>query len=98
MRRDRLRLTIYTAAALLAAVGGLGIASAGTRPGVGTTATELTVAPYVDMGLSGRPRLAEFAKDAGVKGFTLAFVNSAGGCKASWFGAFDPRQGQFRDE
>jgi hypothetical protein len=99
MRRDRLRLTIYTASALLAAVGGLGIASAATRPAdVRATATALDVAPYVDMGLSGRPKLAQFASDAGVKGFTLAFVNSAGGCKASWFGAFDPRQGQFRDE
>ena len=51
------------------------------------------VAPYVDMGLlsnSGSPTLAQLATSGGVKSYTLAFVTGAG-CKASWFGAFDPR-------
>ena len=34
---------------------------------------------------------------SGVKGFTLAFVNSYG-CKASWFGAYDPRTAWQKDE
>ena len=139
MSRNRLRLTIYAVSALLAAVGGVGIAAAATTPAATTAAAEpaagppveiapqaapprvgaapapkkaqvavpkkqkaqavgdLKVAPYVDMGLSGRPTLAKFAADGGVKGFTLAFVNSVG-CKASWFNAFDPREKAFRDE
>jgi hypothetical protein len=64
--------------------------------GGGTT----KVAPYVDMGLlsnPGAPTLAQLAQSTGIKAYSLAFVNSAG-CKASWFGAFDPRGGQFKDQ
>jgi hypothetical protein len=58
------------------------------------------VAPYVDMGLlsnPGAPTLAQMAASGGVKSYSLAFVNSAG-CKASWFGAFDPRAKPFKDQ
>ena len=63
--------------------------------GGGTT----LVAPYVDMGLlsNGGTTLAQLATSAGVKAYTLAFVTGAG-CKASWFGAFDPRARQFADQ
>ncbi|WIM96318.1 cellulose binding domain-containing protein [Actinoplanes oblitus] len=56
------------------------------------------VAPYVDMGvLSNGGTLASLADGGNVKSFSLAFV-TASGCKASWFGAFDPRQKQFADQ
>jgi hypothetical protein len=58
------------------------------------------VAPYVDMGLlsnPGAPTLAQMATGGGVTSYSLAFVNSAG-CKASWFGAFDPRAEPFKDQ
>ena len=57
------------------------------------------VAPYVDMGLlsNGVTTLAQLATSGGVKAYTLAFVTGAG-CKASWFGAFDPRAQQFADQ
>lgn len=58
------------------------------------------VAPYVDMGLlsnTGSPTLAQLATNGGVKSYTLAFVTGAG-CRASWFGAFDPRNKQFGDQ
>jgi chitinase len=48
-------------------------------------ASNITVAPYVDMGLSA-DKLSQFAGAGGIKSFSLAFVNSAG-CKASWFNA-----------
>ncbi|BCJ53520.1 sugar hydrolase [Actinoplanes sp. NBRC 14428] len=57
------------------------------------------VAPYVDMGLlsNGGTTLAQLATSGNVKSFSLAFVTGAG-CKASWFGAFDPRSRQFGDQ
>ena len=63
--------------------------------GGGTT----LVAPYVDMGLlsNGGTTLAQLATSGGVRAYTLAFVTGAG-CKASWFGAFDPRARQFADQ
>ena len=66
-----------------------------TTPAAGN----VLVAPYVDMGLlsNGSTTLSQLADSADVNAFSLAFV-TAGGCKASWFGAFDPRQGQFRDQ
>ncbi|HTI23658.1 MAG TPA: chitinase [Kutzneria sp.] len=48
-------------------------------------ASSITVAPYVDMGLSAT-KLSQFASASGIKSFSLAFVTSAG-CKASWFNA-----------
>jgi hypothetical protein len=71
-----------------------------TRPPVPGGAGNVLVAPYVDMGLlsnPGAPSLASLAASGGVKSYTLAFVTSAG-CKASWFGAFDPRSRQFGDQ
>ncbi|GAA2882470.1 hypothetical protein Acy02nite_78240 [Actinoplanes cyaneus] len=56
------------------------------------------VAPYVDMGvLSNGGTLSSLATGGNVKSFSLAFVTAAG-CKASWFGAFDPRAKQFSDQ
>jgi Cellulose binding domain len=70
-----------------------------TRPLVTTTppppppdGTALKVAPYVDMGAFPTPTLADIARTTGLRGFSLAFVTSVG-CRASWFNAFDPRQG-----
>lgn len=54
-------------------------------------------APYVDMGSWPTPSLSGLAQAGGLKGFTLAFVTSAG-CKASWFNAYDPRTGWQRGE
>jgi hypothetical protein len=106
MRRDRkhLRLTIYVVAALLAAGGGVGVSIAATQPTtgrVGVTAgpnVAVLVAPYVDMGvLSNGGSLQQLSAGSGIKSFSLAFVTSAG-CKASWFNAFDPRTGAFKDQ
>jgi hypothetical protein len=59
---------------------------------------DVLVAPYVDMGvLSNGGTLTSLASGGNVKSFSLAFVTAAG-CKASWFGAFDPRQKQFADQ
>ncbi|GAB3977873.1 hypothetical protein GCM10029978_068970 [Actinoallomurus acanthiterrae] len=55
------------------------------------------VAPYVDMGSWPTPVLSDMAQAGGLKGFTLAFVTSAG-CKASWFNAYDPRAAWQKDE
>jgi hypothetical protein len=98
MSRARLRWTIYTAAAALAVGGGLGVAVAADDPEPAPLASAIRVAPYVDMGLSGRPRLADFATSGGVTAYTLAFVTSPVGCRASWFNAFDPREAPFADE
>jgi chitinase len=48
-------------------------------------AAAITVAPYVDMGLSA-DKLSQFATASGIRSFSLAFVTAAG-CKASWFNA-----------
>jgi len=55
-------------------------------------AANITVAPYVDMGLSA-DKLSQFATASGIKSFSLAFVNSAGGCNASWFNAHNIAEG-----
>jgi chitinase len=60
-------------------------------------ATVSSVAPYVDMGAWPTPVLSEMASKGGVKSFTLGFVTSYG-CKASWFGAYDPRTGWQKEE
>ena len=64
--------------------------SATTGSGGGGGGNPLPVAPYVDMGSWPTPVLTDMATAGNLKGFTLAFVNSAG-CKASWFNAYDPR-------
>jgi hypothetical protein len=78
-----------------------------TRPPASTTTTTrppptpgpggLRVAPYVDMGAFPTPSLTGIAQSTGLRGFSLAFVTSVG-CRASWFNAFDPRQGFARGE
>jgi hypothetical protein len=79
-----------------------GVAALATTFGLGGTATAaagapLPVAPYVDMGAWPTPSLSGMASAGGVKGFSLGFVTSWG-CKASWFGAYDPRTGWMSDE
>ncbi|WP_436525547.1 cellulose binding domain-containing protein [Actinoplanes sp. HUAS TT8] len=72
-------------------------ATATSTGGTGT-ASGVLVAPYVDMGvLSNGGTLSALATGGNVKSFSLAFVTAAG-CKASWFGAFDPRAKQFGDQ
>lgn len=66
-------------------------------PTAGHTAVGTSVAPYVDMGAWPHPVLSTMAAQGNVKSFTLGFVTAAG-CKASWFNAYDPRQGWQRDE
>ncbi|BCJ43377.1 hypothetical protein GCM10010168_43130 [Actinoplanes ianthinogenes] len=69
-----------------------------TSTGGSGSASGVLVAPYVDMGvLSNGGTLSALASGGNVKSFSLAFV-TASGCKASWFGAFDPRQKQFADQ
>ncbi|WP_306214101.1 cellulose binding domain-containing protein [Actinoplanes sp. RD1] len=68
-------------------------------PASGGSGGNVLVAPYVDMGLlsNGSTTLSQLASSGNVKSFSLAFVTGAG-CKASWFGAFDPRAKQFSDQ
>jgi hypothetical protein len=88
MITSRVRAALIAATILLSgAAGVLGFATAPAQ-----AATGLPVAPYVDMGSWPTPSLSGMQKAAGVKGFTLGFVTSAG-CKASWFNAYDPRSG-----
>jgi chitinase len=49
------------------------------------------------MGAWPTPVLTELSAAGGVRSFTLAFITGAG-CRASWFGAFDPRTGWSRDQ
>jgi len=60
-------------------------------------AVVVTAAPYVDMGAWPTPSLSDMAAKGGLKSFTLGFV-TAWGCKASWFGAYDPRAGWQAEE
>ncbi|BCY15408.1 cellulose binding domain-containing protein [Actinoplanes sp. L3-i22] len=69
-----------------------------TATSTGGTSGGVLVAPYVDMGvLSNGGTLSSLASGGNVNSFSLAFVTAAG-CKASWFGAFDPRAKQFSDQ
>ncbi|SDZ16152.1 chitinase [Amycolatopsis xylanica] len=77
---------------LLAVALGVVSPSAEAAPG-----SPLPVAPYVDMGAWPTPLLSTMSASGGVKGFTLGFVTSWG-CKASWFGAYDPRTAWQVDE
>ncbi|MFI5932367.1 cellulose binding domain-containing protein [Actinoplanes sp. NPDC051494] len=74
-------------------------APATSTPPPPATSSGVLVAPYVDMGLlsNGSTTLSQLAAGGNVKSFSLAFVTGAG-CKASWFGAFDPRAKQFADQ
>ncbi|MBO3737268.1 glycoside hydrolase family 18 protein [Actinoplanes flavus] len=58
----------------------------------------LSVAPYLDMGAWPTPVLADEATASTLKNFTLAFITSPVGCKASWFNAYDPREGWYLDQ
>ncbi|MFD8499458.1 chitinase [Amycolatopsis sp. NPDC059657] len=72
----------------------LGVVSPSAEAAAGSP---LPVAPYVDMGAWPTPVLSTMSASGGVKGFTLGFVTSWG-CKASWFGAYDPRTAWQADE
>ncbi len=73
---------------LLAVLAGATLLSTGVAGAA--AGSPIPVGPYVDMGAWPTPSLSAMSAASGVKGFTLAFVNSYG-CKASWFGAYDPR-------
>lgn len=76
----------------------IAVLAAMTLPvGTSQAATLSSVAPYVDMGAWPSPVLSTMASRGGVKSFTLGFVTSYG-CKASWFGAYDPRTGWQKEE
>jgi len=84
---------------LAAAFGGL-LAVAGLAVPAGTAAaagSSIALAPYVDMGAWPSPVLSSMSAQSGIKNFTLGFVTGAA-CKASWFAAYDPRQGWQSDE
>jgi hypothetical protein len=78
----------FRALAVAAAMLAVGLGAPGTAPA--EAGAPLPVAPYVDMGAWPTPSLSAMASSGRVKGFHLGFVTSWG-CKASWFGAFDPR-------
>jgi chitinase len=85
---------------VLTLLGGLvalaaGLAAPGTA--VAAAGSPLPVAPYVDMGEWPTPSLSAMSAAGKTKGFTLGFVTSYG-CKASWFGAYDPRAKWQADE
>ncbi|HWD04438.1 MAG TPA: chitinase [Amycolatopsis sp.] len=87
---------------LLAALGGVlavaaGVAATPAGASEHEAGAPLPVAPYVDMGAWPTPVLSTMAAKGGVKGYTLGFVTGAG-CKASWFGAYDPRTAWQSDE
>lgn len=78
--------------------------AATTKPPAGTataappaTSTGGIVAPYVDMGSWPTPDLKNITSAGGLKGLTLGFVTGAG-CKASWFGSYDPRSKWAKDQ
>ena len=85
--------------ALILLGGLLALATGLTAPGTAAAAagSPLPVAPYVDMGEWPTPSLSAMSAAGNVKGFTLGFVTSWG-CKASWFGAYDPRANWQGDE
>ncbi|WP_020673727.1 chitinase [Amycolatopsis nigrescens] len=58
---------------------------------------DLPLAPYVDMGSWPTPSLSEMSAASGITSYTLGFVIAAG-CRASWFAAYDPRDGWQLDE
>jgi chitinase len=62
-----------------------------------SAAVAVTAAPYIDMGAWPTPSMSDMAVKGKLKSFTLGFV-TAWGCKASWFGAYDPRAGWQADE
>ena len=83
-------------------------ASSSAKPGAtATTATPAptgtgvtpvaAVAPYVDMGAWPTPNLTTVMSSGGLSAFTLGFVTGAG-CRASWFGAYDPRTAWGKDQ
>lgn len=74
-----------------------GAVTATTTGCTGGGGSSLPVAPYVDMGAWPTPVLTEMSAASGVKNYTLAFITGAA-CKASWFGAYDPRQGWAKDQ
>jgi chitinase len=57
----------------------------------------IAVAPYVDMGAWPSPVLSDLAGGGNLRSFSLGFISGAA-CKASWFGAYDPRSGWKLDE
>ncbi|WP_405020623.1 cellulose binding domain-containing protein [Kitasatospora sp. NBC_00070] len=66
-------------------------AGSGTTPGAS--------APYVDLGAYPTPSLTALAAASGLKQFSLAFlINGSQPCTASWFGAFDPATGWYKEE
>src|SRR5687768_7147914 len=92
MRKFGSRRLLAAGCAAIALVSGVSTGTATAAPGA-----PLPVAPYVDMGAWPTPSLSGMASAGRVKGFTLGFV-IAWGCKASWFGAYDPRAGWMADE
>lgn len=66
-------------------------------PGGGVSPAAAVVAPYVDMGAWPTPSLTTIMSSGGLTGLTLGFVTGAG-CKASWFGAYDPRSAWAKDQ
>ncbi|WP_405059251.1 cellulose binding domain-containing protein [Kribbella sp. NBC_01505] len=82
--------------------------AAGNSSAAGNTVTATTVsgpagslmpvAPYVDMGAWPTPSLTAMASAGNLRSFTLGFITGSGGCKASWFGAYDPRTAWGKDQ
>lgn len=70
--------------------------TASTLPG--PAGSLVPVAPYVDMGAWPTPSLTTMATAGNLRSFTLGFITGAGGCHASWFGAYDPRTGWGKDQ
>jgi hypothetical protein len=76
-----------------------------SQPGNSVTATTVSgpagslvpVAPYVDMGAWPTPSLTEMATAGNLPSFSLGFI-TGNGCKASWFGAYDPRTAWGKDQ
>lgn len=91
-------MKLSTSRRALILLGGLLALAAGlTTPATAAAGSPLPVAPYVDMGEWPTPSLSAMSAAGNVKGFTLGFVTSWG-CKASWFGAYDPRAKWQADE
>ncbi len=82
----RFQQTAALRAAALVAVAAVAVTAAAAPADASARGRAFAVAPYVDMSLYPPPKLATISRQSGLRYFSLAFVLSGGGCKASWGG------------
>ena len=80
------RAAALRASAVAALVAAVAVTAAAAPTDASARGRAFAVAPYVDMSLYPPPKLATISRQSGLRYFSLAFVLSGGGCKASWGG------------